>query len=306
MARFIGTRVLGAIPTLLAVMFVVFISLRLVPGDPVRLMFGMTPPPEAEMERIRDELGLNEPVLTQFGVFASKAINGDLGKSYLSKQPVARLIKERFPHTVKLALFATAIAVTMGLLLGTVAAIKRDSWLDALVMSASVLGVSLPQFWVGILMILLFAVKLKWFPIAGTSSFKHFILPAVTLGLPGSAVLARMVRSGMIDVLETDYVRTARAKGLHGITVNFRHALRNALMPVITVLGLQLGALLSGAIIVESVFGFSGLGQLAVQAMASRDYPIIQGVVLIGATAYVLVNLLVDIAYAVVDPRIRY
>lgn len=306
MARFIGARLVGAIPTLLAVMFVVFISLRLVPGDPVRIMFGLTPPPEAEMERIRDELGLNEPVLTQFAVFAGKALKGDLGNSYLSKQPVARLIKERFPHTVKLALFGTTIAVTLGLMLGTVAAIKRDSWLDALIMSASVLGVSLPQFWVGILMMLLFAVKLKWLPIAGTSSFKHFILPAVTLGLPGAAVLARIVRSGMIDVLETDYVRTARAKGLHSLSVNFRHALRNALMPVITMLGLQLGALLSGAIIVESVFGFSGLGQLAVQAMASRDYPIIQGVVLVGATAYVLVNILVDIAYAVVDPRIRY
>lgn len=306
MARFIGGRVLGAIPTLFIVIFLVFISLRLVPGDPVRLMFGMTPPPEEEMERIREDLGLNEPVLTQFGVFLGKLVQGDLGESFLSRQPVAQLIGQRLPHTIKLTVLSMTIATVIGLTFGVIAAVKRETWIDALVMSGSVLTISVPSFWLGILLILLFSVKLRWLPVAGTNSFKHLVLPAVTLGLTASSVLARIVRTGMIDVLEMDYIRTARAKGLRQLVVNWRHALRNALLPVITVLGLQLGSLLSGAIIVETVFGFSGVGQLAVYAMTARDYPIIQGVVLLGASAYVIINLCVDIAYALVDPRIRY
>lgn len=306
MARFIGGRILGAIPTLLVVIFLVFISLRLVPGDPVRLMFGMNPPPEAEMERIRDHLGLNEPVLTQFGVFVGKLVQGDLGHSYLSRQPVATLIGQRLPHTIKLALLGMSVAIVLGLTFGVIAAVKRETWIDTLVMSGSVLTISMPSFWIGILLILFFSVKLRWLPVAGTNSFKHLILPAVTLGLTASSVLARIVRTGMIDVLEMDYIRTARAKGLRHLVVNWRHALRNALLPVITVLGLQLGGLLSGAIIVETVFGFAGVGQLAVYAMGARDYPVIQGVVLLGASAYVMANLCVDVAYALVDPRIRY
>jgi peptide/nickel transport system permease protein len=304
--RYISTRILATVPTLVLVSFLVFLILRLVPGDPVRLMFGMTPPPESEIVKIRHEMGLDRPLLSQYASFMDRVLHGDLGRSYRTRQQVSTMIQERLPRTLKLAGLGMLIATVLGITLGVVAAAKRGSWLDTFTMAGAVVGVSVPQFWFGMMLILLFAVQFRWFPVAGSQTFKHLILPAVTLGLTSSAVLARVTRAGMIEVLNNDYIRTARSKGVKEWHVNYRHALKNVLIPIVTILGLQLGGLLSGAIIVETVFGFAGIGQLAVYALNTRDYPVIQAVVLLTATGYVLANLLVDVTYAFVDPRIKY
>jgi peptide/nickel transport system permease protein len=304
--RFITTRIVATIPTLVLVSFLVFLILRLVPGDPVRLMFGMTPPPEQEIVKIRHEMGLDKPLLVQYTDFMERIFQGDFGRSYRTRQDVSQMIRERLPRTLKLAGIGMLIATFLGIALGVVAAANRGTWIDTFTMAGAVLGVSIPQFWFGMMLILLFAVQLRWFPVAGSQSFKHVVLPAVTLGLTGSAVLARVTRAGMVEVLNNDYIRTARAKGVKERNVNYRHALKNVLIPVITILGLQLGGLLSGAIVVETVFGFAGIGQLAVYSLNTRDYPVIQAVVLLTAASYVVANLVVDIAYAFVDPRIKY
>lgn len=306
MLRYIATRIFATIPTLLLVSFLVFIMLRLVPGDPVRLMFGMQAPPESEIQKIRVEMGLDRPVLAQYASFMGRLFQGDLGRSYRSRQEVSQMIEERLPRTLKLAGLGMLIATSLGITLGVIAAAHRGTWIDTLTMTVSVLGVSLPQFWFGIMLILFFAVQLRWFPVAGSQTFKHVVLPAITLGLTGSAVLARVTRAGMVEVLNNDYIRTARAKGVSERNVNYRHALKNVLIPVVTLLGLQLGGLLSGAIVVESVFGYAGIGQLAVYSLNTRDYPVIQAMVLLTAGGYVLANLVVDILYAFVDPRIKY
>ncbi|MDB4896485.1 MAG: binding-protein-dependent transport system inner rane component [Firmicutes bacterium] len=306
MLRYITTRIFATIPTLVLVSFLVFLILRLVPGDPVRLMFGMTPPPESEIQKIRHEMGMDRPLLSQYASFMGRVMQGDFGRSYRTRQEVSKMIQERLPRTLKLAALGMLIATLIGILSGVVAAANRGSWLDTLTMSGAVIGVSVPQFWFGMMLILLFAVHLRWFPVAGSQTFSHVILPAITLGLTGSAVLARVTRAGMIEVLNNDYIRTARAKGVQEGKVNYRHALKNVMIPVVTILGLQLGGLLSGAIVVETVFGFAGIGQLAVYSLNTRDYPVIQAVVLLTAVGYVLANLLVDVAYAMVDPRIRY
>lgn len=306
MIRFIASRAAAAVPTLILISFLVFMVLRLVPGDPVRLMFGLTPPPEQEIAKIRNEMGLNEPALKQYFSFMQRTLKGDLGHSFRTRQSVSVMIKERLPRTLRLALMGTVIATTLGVALGVLAAATRGSWTDTLMMSSAVLGVSVPSFWLSIMLMLIFSVKLQWLPVAGSSSFKHLILPAVTLGLSSAAVLARVTRSSMLEVLGSDYVRTARAKGLSERVVIYRHALKNAMIPVVTILGLQIGGQLSGALIAETVFGYAGIGQLAVQALNTRDYPVIQGVVLLTAVGYVLVNLVVDLAYGLVDPRIRF
>jgi peptide/nickel transport system permease protein len=304
--RYISTRILATVPTLVLVSFLVFLILRLVPGDPVRLMFGMTPPPESEIVKIRHEMGLDRPLLSQYASFMDRVLHGDFGRSYRSRQEVSTMIQERLPRTLKLAALGMLIATLLGITLGVVAAANRGSWLDTFTMAGAVIGVSVPQFWFGMMMILLFAVQFRWFPVAGSQTFKHLILPAVTLGLTSSAVLARVTRAGMIEVLNNDYIRTARSKGVKEWHVNYRHALKNVLIPIVTILGLQLGGLLSGAIIVETVLCFAGIWQLAVYALNTRDYTVIQAVVLLTATGYVLANLLVDVTYAFVDPRIKY
>jgi len=307
MLRYAMVRIVGAVPVLLGITIAVFFMVRLVPGDPIDIMFANqarpTPEQRANLER---EMGLDLPIHEQYVRFVANAIQGDLGTSYRTKQPVSSHITARIPNTAKLAAASLVVALTIGLTAGVLSATFRNSWLDRISMLIAVAGVSIPGFWLGLMLILLFSVRLGWFPVAGSQGWKYLVLPAFTMGLVLSAVLARITRAGMIEALEQDYVRTARAKGLHEFFVVYRHALRNALIPIITIIGLLIGSLLSGAVIIESVFGYPGLGLLAVQSLTTRDFPMIQGIVLVVAVVYVVVNLIVDILYGFIDPRIKY
>jgi peptide/nickel transport system permease protein len=297
-------RVALVIPVLIGVSLVTFLMSHLVPGDPVAVMLGTNATAENRAE-LRQQLGLDDPLYIQYGRFVSHAVRGDLGTSIRSGQPVLKEIKQRVSSTLQLTLTAMALAIVVGVGLGIAAAGTRNAAAQAGIMSFALLGISVPSFWSGILLILLFGLKLKWLPIAGSGP-KALILPAITLAAPAAAVLARMTRSTMLEVLNQDYIRTARAKGVRERFVIVRHALRNALIPVMTIIGLQFGGLLTGAVIVESVFSRPGLGRYAITAISSRDFPQIQGIVLLAAVVYVFVNLAVDLLYAVLDPRIRY
>ena len=305
MATYVLRRLGLTLLVLLAVSVLVFLMSHLTPGDPVTIMLGENAS-RADIVRLRHELGLDRPLPVQYGVYLGNALRGDLGRSIRSGRPVAWEIWERFPPTLQLTLAATALAAAAGILLGAFAATARSRLLETLVMSTSLLGISMPTFWLGLLLILLFGLVLHWFPIAGGSGWQALALPTVTLGTQAAAVLARLTRASLLDVLPSDYVRTARAKGVAAPRILFHHALRNALIPVVTVLGLQFGGLLGGAVIVESVFARSGLGRFAVTAIQSRDFPLIQGIVLFTAAVYALVNLSVDLLYGVLDPRIDY
>jgi peptide/nickel transport system permease protein len=297
-------RVALVIPVLIGVSLVTFLMSHLVPGDPVAVMLGTNATAENRAE-LRQQLGLDDPLYVQYGRFVSHAVRGDLGTSIRSGQPVLKEIKQRVSSTLQLTLTAMALAIVVGVGLGIAAAGTRNAVAQAGIMSFALLGISVPSFWSGILLILLFGLKLKWLPIAGSGP-KALILPAITLAAPAAAVLARMTRSTMLEVLNQDFIRTARAKGARERVVIVRHALRNALIPVMTIIGLQFGGLLTGAVIVESVFSRPGLGRYAITAISSRDFPQIQGIVLLAAVVYVFVNLAVDLLYAVLDPRIRY
>lgn len=290
---------------LLAVSALVFLMSHLTPGDPATIMLGENAS-SADVVRLRHELGLDRPILVQYGVYVGSVSRGDLGRSIRSGRPVAGEIWERFPPTLQLTVAATALAAAAGILLGAFAATARNRVFETLLMSGSLLGISMPSFWLGLLLILLFGLVLHWFPIAGGSGWQSLALPTVTLGAQAAAVLARLTRASLLDVLPSDYVRTARAKGVASLRILFHHALRNALIPVVTVLGLQFGGLLGGAVIVESVFARSGLGRFAVSAIQSRDFPLIQGIVLFAAAVYALVNLSVDMLYVALDPRVSY
>ncbi len=305
MASYVFRRLAAAVLVLLAVSVLVFLMSHLTPGDPATLMLGENAS-AAQVARLRHELGLDRPLAVQYGRYLGSLLRGDLGRSIRSGRPVAREIGERFPPTLQLTLAAMAVAVASGVLLGAAAAASRRRLVETLVMSTSLVGISMPSFWLGLLLILLFGLVLRWFPIAGGQGWQALVLPAVTLGAQAAAVLARLTRTSLLDVLPSDYVRTARAKGVAGRQVLLRHALRNALIPVVTVMGLQFGALLGGAVIVESVFARSGLGLFAVTAVTARDFPVIQGIVLFAAAVYALVNLAVDVAYVALDPRISY
>ncbi|HAX26222.1 MAG TPA: ABC transporter permease [Thermomicrobiales bacterium] len=306
MAKFILVRLLGTIPVLLGVSILVFSMVRLVPGDPIDMMFSNLAPPSPEQKKaIRHDMGLDRPVYLQYASFVSNALRGDLGKSYRTKRPVSEEIRNRLPNTIKLTLASLAVSTLIGVVAGVVAATFKNTWIDFVSMVVAIIGVSIPGFWLGLMIMMLFSVKLGWFPVAGAETWKHLVLPTITLGVLASAILARMTRSAMLDVLNQDYVRTARAKGLREWRVIMGHAFRNALVPIITILGLQIGGLLSGAFIIESVFAYPGIGMLAVQALATRDFPLIQGIVLLVAVIYVLVNLAVDMLYSVFDPRVR-
>src|SRR5215469_4779254 len=306
MLRYIGERALQAVPVLVGITVVTFLMLHLVPGDPVLLFAGEKPMSEAQAAEIRHQLGLDRPLLIQYEEYVGRLLRGDLGRALRSQRPVLDSILEVLPATVQLTLAALAIATAIGLALGIAAALAHRTWLDTAAMGVAILGVSMPVFYSSLLLLLLFSFTLGWFPATGEGGFDHLILPATALGLISSAVLARLVRSGMLGVLRQDYIVTARAKGLSRRLVVWRHALRNALIPVITMVGLQLGALLGGAVVTETIFSRPGLGRLAVDAILNRDFPLVQGTVLVAAVVYVLVNLLVDIAYAAVDPRIHY
>lgn len=306
MLRYIGERALQTVPVLIGISIVTFLMLHLVPGDPVLLFAGDKPMSEEQAAMIRHQLGLDRPLAVQYEEYAGRLVRGDLGRALRSQRPVLDSILEVLPATVQLTLAALAIATAIGLALGISAALAHRTWLDTAAMGVAILGVSMPVFYSSLLLLLLFSFTLGWLPATGEGGLDHLVLPATALGLVSSAVLARLVRSGMLGVLRQDYIVTARAKGLSRAIVVRRHALRNALIPVITMLGLQLGALLGGAVVTETIFSRPGLGRLAVDAILNRDFPLVQGTVLVAAVVYVLVNLLVDIAYAAVDPRIHY
>jgi peptide/nickel transport system permease protein len=297
---------------LFGISFLVFSSMYLAPGDPASMIGGPTAT-ETDLEAIRDNLGLNEPFLAQYGNYIAGVVQGDLGFSYQTRQPVSEAIAIRFPNTLKLATASMVIAIIIGIFAGLISALKHNSWMDLTSTTFALAGISIPNFWLGALLILVFSVNLQWLPVAGLSDpwftvegMKQLILPAITLGTGSAAMIARMVRSSMLEVVRADYVRTARAKGVKERNVIWIHTLKNAMIPVITVIGLNFGALLGGTIITEKVFAINGVGRLMIDAIAARDFPMVQGSVLLVATLFVLVNLIVDIVYTYIDPRIKF
>ncbi len=305
MLTYVGRRILAVVPVLFGVTLAVFSMLFLVPGDPVKIMLAEFVTTPEQIAQMRAQLHLDEPVIEQYGRFVAGALRGDLGVSIRSRRPVAAEIAENIGSTGQLALASMVVAIGLGVPLGLLAALGRNSWLDVAAMVVALLGVAMPSFWLGFLLIFVFSLHLGWLPATGGGDLPHLVMPAVALGMIAAAIIARLTRSSMLEVLGQDYVRTARAKGLGGASVIVRHALRNALIPVVTVFGLQFGNLLAGAVIVETVFSRPGLGRLIVGGILAKDFPLVQGTVLFVAAAYVLINVVVDVAYAYVDPRIR-
>ena len=327
-------RVLGTIPIMFGVAIVVFFFIRLTPGDPVDIMMGQGGAiSTGEIEQLREEFHLNEPLPVQLWYFLRDAVQGDLGYSYVLKRPVTELIGERLPATIELAVGALLFSLIVALPIGVISAVKQNSLLDRLSMSTAFLGISMPGFWLGIILILIFAVRLHWLPVQGrvgldadleqrtgffvldslltgntkalVSSLKHLALPSITLGAPVAAVIARVLRSSMLETLRSDYVTLARSKGAAEWLVILKHALRNAMIPTVTVVGLQIGILLGGNMVIETVFSWPGLGRMVVKAIFDRDFPLIQGAVMIYAFTFVMANLLVDILYTYLNPRIK-
>lgn len=292
------------LPTVLGVVTLIFFLIHFIPGDPVELMLGETAS-RGDLERLRTDLGLDRPVAEQFGNFLLGLVRGDLGESFFYRKPVRQVILDKLPATLELAAAAMLLALVIALPLGIVAAVRKDSLADRGAMLASLVGISMPNFWLGPLLIILFSIKLGWLPVSGREGPASLILPAVTLGTALAALLSRMTRSAMLDVLGEDYLRTARAKGLSERAVIVKHALGNALLPVLTIVGLQFGALLSGAIITENVFAWPGIGTLLIQAINARDYPLVQGCVLVISLGYVAANFLTDLLYSLSDPRVK-
>lgn len=307
MLIYLTRRVLLLVPVVIGVLTLIFLMRALVPGDPIEIMFlGQMPPDPETVASIRAELGLDQPLPMQYVSYVAGALRGDLGTSIRTRRPVIEEIRDRYANTLILTVASLFVALTVGLITGILAAVYKDTVLDTVIMVVALFGLSMPAFWFGLLMIGFFGVQLRWFPVMGSGSWRHLVMPAMTLGLIASTVQARVTRSSMLEVLNADYVRTARAKGLRERLVILRHGLKNALIPTVTVLGLQVGGLLGGAFIIETVFAWHGIGELAVQAITQRDFPIIQGVIAVVAVTYVLVNLVVDITYRWLDPRIRY
>jgi peptide/nickel transport system permease protein/oligopeptide transport system permease protein len=302
---FIIRRLMLSIPTLIGVMIVVFLLLYVAPGDPVQDMVGERADAET-IARLRKELHLDEPLPKQFVLYAGGVIKGDLGNSYITQRPIIRDIRERFPKTLLLAGSAMLLASILGISIGVLAARNPGGWFDRLSLGFAYLGISFPVYWVGLILILVFAVNLRWLPPSGYGGIKYLILPALALGSRSIAFLARVTRSSMLEVLGGDFVRTARAKGLRERVVVARHALRNALIPIITVLGLDFGYYLTGSILTETIFSWPGIGRYVVNAIARRDLPAINGTVLFLSIVFVLVNLITDLAYAKADPRVAY
>jgi glutathione transport system permease protein len=304
--RYLLRRLAGILFVLLGVSAVVFTLMNTLPGDPATMLVAHFGASARDIEILREQLGLNDPFLVRFGRFVAGAVRGDLGKSFQQNRPVTRILLENAAPTVRLALLAVALATALGVLVGVAAAVRRGSWSDFLTMLVSLLGISMPGFWLGLMLMLLFAVHLRWLPALGDQTWRGIVLPTLTLALPAAATVARLTRSSMLEVLREDYLRSARAKGLPERAVIFRHALRNALISVITFVGLQFGLLLGGSVVVESLFSRQGLGQVVVAAVFARDIPIVQGWCLLVAATYSVVNLAVDLSYALVNPRIRY
>jgi ABC-type dipeptide/oligopeptide/nickel transport system permease component len=305
MTAYLVRRFLLAIPVLLVTAFLVFLALHLSPGDPVDVIVGPIAP-EHVRERVRARLGLDKPLPVQFVMYISHVARGDLGQSILNKRQVSEMILEKLPITAELGLAAFIIAYLLAVPLGTVAALNRNSFFDWFSMVLALVGVSMPGFWLGLILIYAFAVNLKWFPPTGYASFKHLVLPAVALGLPRVGRIARITRSSLLEVVDQDYIRTARAKGLAERAVVLRHALRNSLIPIISLMGLDLGYIVGGSVVIESVFARTGVGDMMVNSIYSRDFPVLQGCMFILALAIILGNIFADLAYVVIDPRIRH
>lgn len=304
MLRFLLFRMTSAAVVVLGVVCLVFLLLHLVPGDPVEMMLGENAQP-ADREALRAALGLDRPLLEQLGQYLHGLTRLDLGTSFHSRRPIAELLAERIPATAELAVAGLIVAILISFPLGSIAAVRKDTRWDQGAMAFSLLGVSVPNFWMGPILILVFSLWLGWFPVSGRDGLASLVLPAITLGTALAAVLSRMVRSTLLEVLGEDYIRTARAKGLSERQVVMHHGLRNAMLPIITLLGLQLGTLLGGAVITETVFSWPGVGKLTIDAILRRDYPVVQACVLLISLTYVAVNILTDVVYAWVDPRIR-
>lgn len=327
-------RILIMIPIIIGVAVIVFLFMRLMPGDPVDIMMGQGGAVSAgEMEKLRAEFHLDQPLHVQLGIFLGDLLRGDLGNSYVQKRPVVDIIAGRLPATIELAMGGFIVSLLIAIPVGIISAVRQNSWLDRLSMTGAFLGISMPSFWLGIVLLLLFAVQLQWLPVQGrihhavalqgvsgffildslitgnrealASSLRHLVLPSVTLGAPMAAVVARVLRSSMLETLRADYVTLARAKGAPESGVVLRHALRNALIPTVTVVGLQVGVLLGGNMIVETVFGWPGLGRTVVTAIFDRDFPLVQGAVMVYAFIYIITNLIVDVLYTYLNPRIN-
>ncbi|MBI5032842.1 MAG: ABC transporter permease [Chloroflexi bacterium] len=299
-------RLLGAIATLIVVSLVTFVALESTLGDAATALVGDTAS-AAQLQTLRAEMGIDQPLVLRYGNFLSDLVfKGELGHSLISNKSVSDLLLERLPYTITLALVAAALATIIGMLIGIAAAVKAGSILDTILMSGAALGIAIPTFWSALLLMLVFSVRLRWLPVVGAEDWRYFVLPAITLALPTAAVTARLMRSSLLDVLRSDYVRTAHSKGLAPNHVLAHHVVRNSLIPVITMLGLQLGYLLGGAFIVETIFGLPGLGRLTVQAIFDRDYPIVLGTTLTVAVIFIVINFLVDLAHGWLDPQIAY
>ncbi len=333
MLRYIAQRLLMLIPVLVGISIITFVMIRLIPGDPARIMAGERAT-EEQVQRVREMWGLDKPLHEQYIIYMRNLLHGNLGRSLKRNEAVTQELRWALPTTIELALAAMFVAVLFGIPAGIIAAYKQNSWWDLVVMVGSMVGISMPVFWLGLLLIYVFALKLGWMPPSGRLSvdvqitpitgmytvdalltgnwrgfldaLQHLVMPAVAVGTIPMAVIARMTRSSLLEVLRQDYIRTARAKGLAERTVIFRHALKNAFLPVVTIIGLQLGTLLVGAILTETIFALPGMGRLIVDRILSRDYPVVQGAVLVFAATFVFINLVVDISYAYLDPRIRY
>lgn len=305
MGLMVGRRLLASIPTVLGVTVVLFVTLRLLPGDPLAAVLGGSPATADVVENLERQLGLDQPVLVQYWTFLTNALTLDLGTSYATRQPVAEMIGEQIGPTVQLAVAAALVSAVVGTALGSAAALRRDGTLDSVIRVASLVTTAMPSFWVGLLLIMVFSFGLGLFPATGNDGLASLVLPAATLGLSAAGTVTRLVRNSVIEVMGDTFVTALHAKGLRPRVVVGKHVLRNAVIPTVTIVGLQLGALVAGAVIVEAVFTRQGLGQMLVQAIGTNDYPVIQGVVLVIAVVYILINVLVDVSYAVIDPRVR-
>ena len=305
MGRYFVRRLLETIPLMLIISIFVFMFIHLLPGDPAKTLAGVEATVE-EVEAIREEWGLNDPLIVQYGNYMKDLLRGDMGRSLKSSTPVTELIMSRFQYTIQLVLAGVLWAPALGIFIGVMCAIKRGKAFDLGGMLFAIAGLSAPGFWVGLMLIQVFAVNLRWLPSGGLDSWRSLVLPSIVMGLGIMAVLARYSRSSMLETLREDYVRTARAKGQKESVVMFRHAFKNSLIQVVTILGLQIGGLLSGSVITETIFSIPGMGRLLVDSIAYRDYPAIQGLLMIFSLQYVLINLLVDLLYGVINPKIRY
>lgn len=308
MVQYVARRLIGTVPVLLGVTMVVFAMTWLTPGDPVVAMLGESAQgmSAAAREELRREMGLDRPWPVQYLEYVGGLVQGDLGLSVRSRRPVLAEIADRLPATLELAAVGLTIAVVLGVSLGVAAALRRRTWVDAVAIAVALIGVSVPVFWSGFLLMMVFALELNWLPASGRGTWRHLVLPAATVGIASAAFIARITRGAVLETLGQDYVRTARSKGVPARAVVARHALRNALLPIVTVVGLQLGGLLGGAVLTETVFAWPGVGRMLVDAIIARDLPLVQGTVLIVSLLFLLVNLAVDLSYAAINPRVRY